>query len=135
MGKPKYRSQFEERVCNNLRNRNIKFAYEPYSMNYTTEVRSAICPKCGNHGMLKVRTYTPDLELGNGVIVELKGKFTGEMRTKMLAVKWCNPQKEIKILFQKDNWCTKNQKMRYSDWCKRHAFDYAIGEVIPDEWT
>jgi len=131
---PKYRSGLERRVCNNLRNRRVKFSYEPYKLDYTKEVKQGLCPNCGSKVMLKCHQYTPDIVLDNGVHVEIKGKFTGEMRTKMVAVQECNPDVDIRFLFQRDGWCTKNHKMRYSEWCEKNGFDYAIGEVIPSEW-
>jgi hypothetical protein len=94
----------------------------------------ATCAKCGHNVALKQRNYTPDLVLGNGVIIEIKGKFTGEMRTKMLAVRRCNPDLDIRMLFQADNWLTKKKATRYSDWCERNGFIYHIGEVVPSEW-
>lgn len=133
--KPKYRSKLEERVCNNLRNRRIVFSYEPYQIHYTTEVRPAYCDKCGHNVILKKRTYTPDVVLSNGIVIEIKGKFTGEMRTKMLAVRRCNPELDIRMLFQADNWLTRKKVQRYSDWCKKNGFIYHVGEQIPSEWV
>jgi len=130
----KYRSKLEERVAKKLENKGIKFYYEPYSIPYTTEVKPAHCAKCGHNVMLKQRHYTPDLVFPNGIIVEIKGKFTGEMRTKMLAVRNCNPDLDIRMLFQADNWLTRKKATRYSDWCKRHGFTYHVGEDIPYDW-
>lgn len=129
-----YRSGLEERVCNNLRNRGVKFQYEPYQLDYTKEVKQGYCPECGSKVMLKCHQYTPDVVLPGGVHVEIKGKFDGAMRTKMIAVQESNPEVDIRFLFQRNGWCTKNHKMRYSDWCERNGFDYAVGEYIPDEW-
>ena len=133
--KPKYRSKLEERVCNNLRNRRIDFSYEPYQIHYTTEVKPAYCANCGHNVILKERSYTPDVVLGNGIVVEIKGKFTGEMRTKMLAVRRCNPDLDIRMLFQADNWLTRKKKQRYSDWCERNGFTYHVGEQVPSDWV
>jgi DNA-directed RNA polymerase subunit RPC12/RpoP len=133
--KPNYRSKLEERVCNNLRNRRIDFTYEPYQIAYTTEVRPAYCANCGHKVILKERNYTPDVVLGNGIVVEIKGKFTGEMRTKMLAVRRCNPDLDIRMLFQANNWLTRKKKQRYSDWCDRNGFIYHVGEQIPSDWV
>lgn len=132
---PKYRSGLERRVCNNLRNRRIKYQYEPYKLDYTKEVKQGFCPECGCKVMLKCHQYTPDIVLSNGVHVEIKGRFTGEARTKMVAVRKSNPDLDIRMLFQVDNWLTKNKKQRYSDWCKRNGFIYHVGERIPDEWV
>jgi len=131
----KYRSGLEERVCNNLRNRGIDFSYEPYQLSYTTEVKPAHCANCGHKVVLKERNYTPDVVLDNGMVIEIKGKFTGEMRTKMLAVRRCNPQLDIRMLFQSENSLTKKKATRYSDWCERNGFKYHVGEQIPSEWV
>ena len=133
--KPKYRSKLEERVCNNLRNRRIDFSYEPYQIQYTTEVKPAYCANCGHNVILKERNYTPDVVLGNGVVVEIKGKFTGEMRTKMLAVRRCNPDLDLRMLFPSDHLLTRKKKQRYSDWCERNGFTYHVGEQVPSDWV
>jgi len=133
--KPRYRSKLEERVCNNLRNRRIQFSYEPYQIKYTTEVKPAYCANCGHSVVLKQRNYTPDLVLDNGIVIEIKGKFTGEMRTKMLAIRRCNPDLDIRMLFQADNWLTRKKAQKYSDWCKRNNFTYHVGEQVPSDWV
>jgi len=132
---PAYRSQLERRVCNNLRNRRIPYSYEPYTIPYTTEVKPAYCDNCGHNVILKERNYTPDVVLGNGVVIEIKGKFTGEMRTKMLAIRRSNPHLDIRMLFQSDNWLTRKKKQRYSDWCERNGFVYHVGEQVPSDWV
>jgi DNA-directed RNA polymerase subunit RPC12/RpoP len=98
-------------------------------------VKPAYCANCGHNVILKERNYTPDVVLGNGVVVEIKGKFTGEMRTKMLAVRRCNPDLDIRMLFQADNWLTRKKKQRYSDWCERNGFTYHVGEQVPSDWV
>jgi len=134
-GAGKYRSLLEKRVCEELERKGVTFWYEPYQMPYTVSVKTAKCANCGHSTALKERRYTPDVVLGNGIIIEIKGRFTGPMRTKMLAVRDCNMDQEIKMLFQADNWMTSKKLMRYSDWCDKHGFDYAIGDKVPDEWT
>lgn len=134
MNEPRYRSGLERRVCQDLKERGVKFYYEPHKLDYTKEVKQGFCPECGSKLMLKCHQYTPDIVLPNGIHVEVKGKFTGEMRTKMIAVAECNPEIEIKMLFQRDGWLTKKHKMKYSQWCERNGFDCAIGESIPNEW-
>ena len=133
--KPKYRSKLEERVCNNLRNRKVKYAYEPYQIKYTTEVKPAYCANCGHNVVLKQRNYTPDLVLDNGIVIEIKGKFTAEMRKKMIAVRDCNPHLDVRMLFQSDNWLTRKKFQRYSDWCEKQGFVYHVGERVPDDWV
>lgn len=80
--------------------------------------------------------YTPDFILefkdGRKIYIEAKGYFRTEQRSKMIHVKRCHPDKDIRMLFMKDE-RIRGTKSRYSDWCKRHGFPFAIGE-IPEEW-
>ena len=80
------------------------------------------------------KTYVPDFVLPNGIIVEAKGWFTSEDRTKMIQVKKANPEADIRFLFQADNRIRKGSKTYYSDWAKKHGFPYAVGKEIPEAW-
>ena len=75
-------------------------------------------------------TYLPDfvVDLGSGkeLFVEAKGYFDYQAQRKMRAVKECHPDKEFLIIFQKDKPIRKGSKIRYSDWCKKHGFNYRI---------
>jgi hypothetical protein len=53
----------------------------------------------------------------------------------MLAVKEHNPDTDIRILFQTDNWISKKKTSRYSDWCDKNGFIYHIGEEVPESWV
>lgn len=132
---PKYRSGLERRVVADLERRGIEFEYEPSPLPYFTKVRMGVCPSCGSPNVYQHHWYTPDLVFPNGVYVEIKGKFTGTMRTKMLAVKKNNPDSDIRMLFQSDNWISKKKASRYSDWCEKNGFTYHIGEEVPESWV
>ncbi len=54
-------------------------------------------------------------------------------RTKHLLIKQQHPDKDIRFLFKVDNKINKASETRYSDWCEKHGFLYAFGEV-PEEW-
>lgn len=84
----------------------------------------------------KKRTYNPDFELPNGIIIEVKGKFDRETRAKMALVIEQNPELDIRFLFMRDNKLTKKSKMRYSGWCEKRGIKYAVSEEghIPEEW-
>jgi len=82
---------------------------------------------------VKKRTYLPDFVLENGVIIEVKGRFDSKDRTKHLLIKAQHPELDIRFLFQYDNTLVRNGKLRYSDWCDKHGFLYALGEV-PEDW-
>ena len=86
---------------------------------------------------LAEREYWPDFlivrEDGSEVFIEVKGYLDKDAQRKMLAVKECHPQSTFVFLFAKNNPIRKGAKMRYSDWCKKHEFDFSIGE-IPERW-
>lgn len=105
-----YRSTFEATVAMNCP---VKLQYEPYSLMYQKE-------------------YTPDFLLPNGIIVETKGYFPPEDRTKMRQVKASNPELDIRFLFQPT--ASKASLKTYMTWCKKNKFKYAIGNSIPLEW-
>lgn len=114
MGKViKYRSGWEKFIANLFVKHKVAFEYETHNLNYTKE-------------------YTPDFILPNGIMIEAKGYFKPQDRTKMLQVKKSNPQVDIRMWFQKDNKATK--KMSYTDWCKKHGFKYHVGATLPKKW-
>lgn len=113
-----HRSGYEDRVIADLDSRSVSFEYEPFGLSYTIEA-----------------TYTPDLELANGLIVECKGYFDYEARRKMLAVKRSNPGLDIRMLFVRDNPIRKGTAYRYSDWCRANGFPFHVGEQVPESWV
>lgn len=96
----------------------VYWEYEPFNIAYE----------------VKPKRYTPDFVLPNGVIIEAKGRFTGADRVKHLTLKKQKPDLDIRFVFQYDNKLSKNSKIRYSTWCEKNGFLYAIREV-PEEWV
>ena len=111
----RYRSKFERMIGES----NPEAKYEAMVLEY-------LVPE-------KPHVYTPDWLLPNGVIVETKGRFTYYDREKMLQVKRNHPDADIRFVFQRDNKMSRTSKQRYSDWCVKHGFQYAIGN-IPESW-
>lgn len=128
------RSKLEERIAASLRDRGVGFNYESYSYDYYSRVRSGHCPSCDSTEVYQRRWYTPDFFLKNGVIVEAKGKFDPKQRARFEGLVKAHPDKDIRIVFQRDNKLKKGGDKRYSDWCEEKGVKYAIGD-IPDEWT
>ena len=120
----KFRSGYEERVYNNAIRHKRKLAYEPpdSSIVYIKPARKS--------------RYKPDFVLGNGVIVETKGRFTATDRAKMLNVIRDNPNLDIRLLFQRANQRITSSKnsMTYGEWATKHGFIWSCGEEIPEEW-
>ena len=122
-----YRSMLEVEVAKLLYTartklkKSFKFSYEHCPFTY----------------QLAEREYWPDFmivrEDGSEIFIEVKGYLDRDAQRKMLAVKECNPDYTFVFLFSKDNPIRKGAKMRYSDWCEKHNFEFAIGEV-PEKW-
>ena len=114
----KFRSKYEERIYSNAGKAGHSVEFETIRLPYTTQGR-----------------YTPDFILPNGIIVEAKGYFDSRARSKMLAVKRCNPELDIRFLFMDSRKkLRKGSDTTYADWCKRHEFLFADGDSIPAKW-
>lgn len=84
----------------------------------------------------KNRNYIPDFRLPNGIYVEAKGKFDREAREKMALVVEQNPDKDIRLLFMRNNKIAKGSKTTYTDWCRARGIASAVSVHghIPEEW-
>jgi hypothetical protein len=116
--KIQFRSKFEERVAENLNSRKIPFKYEDVKLEYTVPSVK--------------RKYTPDFSIGE-MLIEVKGLFDYDSRMKMLLVKEQHPDRDIRLLFMRDQPIRKGSETRYSDWCTTHGFKFAFKE-LPKEW-
>jgi DUF4097 and DUF4098 domain-containing protein YvlB len=116
------KSGFEKKISADLTRRGIVAEYEAERIPYTVPA--------------KKKNYIPDFRLPNGVFVEGKGKFDREAREKMALVIEQNPDKDIRMLFMRNNKISKTSKTKYSDWCDKHGIKYAVSEngEIPEEW-
>lgn len=114
------RSGSEERVLKQIERAGYSYTYEGYKIPY-------IVP-ASNH------TYTPDILLTNGIIVEVKGLFEAEDRQKMLRIKEQYPHLDIRFVFDNfNNRLYKGSPTTYAKWCEKYGFPYA-SKLIPDSW-
>ena len=114
-----YRSGFEDDVAKELRLKDIEFTYEKEKIKWVD---------------LKVRTYTPDFVLSNGLIIETKGRFVANDRRKHKEIAKQFPELDIRFVFQNSRAkLYKGAKSSYADWCKKYGFQYAE-KTIPDDW-
>ena len=114
-----YRSGLEERVSEQLTKAKVKFSYESTRISYEIN---------------EVRKYTPDFILGNGIIVETKGRFVVADRKKHLLIKSQHPDLDIRFVFTNSKAkINKGSKTTYGMWCEKHGFQYA-DKLIPEEW-
>jgi hypothetical protein len=114
-----YRSGLEIKVKDHLKEKKVKFKYEAIKIEWED---------------LMYRTYTPDFLLPNGIIVEVKGRFTSDDRRKHIAVKKQHPDLDIRFVFENSRRkLSKGAKNTYATWCEKNKFLYA-DRVIPEEW-
>lgn len=80
--------------------------------------------------------YIPDFVLPNGIIIEGKGWFTAEDRTKHLLVQAQHPELDIRFVFSNANkkLTTALRGATYGDWCTKNGFQYA-NKLIPPSWV
>jgi len=113
----KTRSKFEQQTVQKLLAKGVEFEYEAWEIRYTTK-----------------HTYTPDIVLPNGIIIELKGYFKPTDRTLHKAVKEQHPKLDIRFVFMNSkNKIHSKTNTTYGDWCSKNGFQYADRE-IPMEW-
>ena len=114
-----YRSGLEEDNAKWLEELGVPVKYEELKITY----------------QVKPKTYTPDFELPNGIIIETKGRFISADRTKHLLIQEQYPHLDIRFVFTNPNAkLRKGSKTSYADWCDKNGFKYAHRK-IPKEWV
>ena len=115
---PKFRSNLEKNIADLLTGLGVSYEYESEKLSYTIE-----------------HNYTPDFVLPNYIYLEAKGYWDPEDRRKILAVKKCNPDIDIRMVFQSPyNTISKKSKTTYAKWCDRHDIPWSSYQEIPIEW-
>lgn len=113
----KYRSGFEAKTAYWLERNGIKFGYETVKIEYR-----------------KLSTYTPDFILPNGIIVETKGLWTSEDRTKHLLIRAQHPELDVRLCFMNaSNKIRKGSKTTYAKYCEQKGIKYC-DKTIPKSW-
>ena len=129
--KNRYRSKLEANLALTLPK---NFTYECTTLKYRKKTRrEMVCQSCGGDNILQYATYLTDFRLPNGIYLEAKGWFKPSDRTKMESVIACNPDVDIRMVFQNDGWTTRLKRQKYSEWCIKRKIKYCIGK-IPKEW-
>lgn len=118
----KYKSGFEVKIAKSLEEQGVEVKYEQARLKYSVPEKN--------------RNYIPDFQLPNGIFVEGKGKLDRDTREKMALVIEQNPDKDIRLLFMRNNKISKVSKTKYSDWCEKRSIKYHVSEQghVPREW-
>ena len=115
-----YRSGFEHKVADQLKESKTKFEYETTVIDY-------IKPETHHK-------YTVDFTLPNGILVETKGRWVLEDRKKHMLIKQQHPELDIRIVFQNPRGkIRKGSKTTYADYCDKNGIVWAEKE-IPSDW-
>lgn len=114
------RSGLEDTICKELTELGVDYKYEEVKLKYTQPS--------------KVRTYTPDIELPNGIIVEIKGRWVAADRQKIAMVKEQHPDLDLRMVFSNSKAkISKASKTTYAMYCDKIGIPYA-DKHIPIEW-
>lgn len=114
------RSGLEDTICQELSNQGIDYKYEELKIKYTQPS--------------KVRTYTPDILLPNGIVVEIKGRWVAADRQKIALVKAQHPDLDLRMVFSNSKAkISKTSKTTYAMYCDKLGIPYA-DKHIPQEW-
>lgn len=112
-----FRSKTEEKFAGHLEQLGVPYNYEKRIIKYQQ----------------KDASHKVDFDLGK-FIIEYKGEFTSEDRTKHLLIKSQHPDLDVRFVFDNaHNYLNKNSDTTYADWCDKYGFLWAE-KVIPPAW-
>ena len=115
-----FRSGLEDLNANLLLNSKVPVCYEAHTLEY--------------HQPGRIRKYTPDFILPNGIVIETKGRFLTSDRQKHKMIATCHPELDIRFVFSNPHQTiSKQSRTTYAIWCEHHGFAWA-SKVIPQEW-
>jgi hypothetical protein len=113
-----YKSGIEGDIAVQLKQAGLPADYEPGKLPY----------------MDKPHTYTPDFILPNGIVIETKGYFVPEDRTKHLRIKEQYPDLDLRFVFARpENRINKTSKTTYGEWATKKGFKWSKRR-IPEAW-
>ena len=114
-----FRSGFESEVAKSLTEDGVHFEYEKHK-----------------YDVVIPRRYTPDILLGNGTVVEIKGYFDSDDRRLIKVFKEQHPDVDIRMCFQNPHQrLSRTAKMTYAQWCDKHNIPWCKGPHLPRRWT
>ena len=117
LSKQTFRSGFEERIASQLKRCGIDYTYESLVIEYK-----------------RLSTYTPDFILPNGIIIETKGRWVTEDRSKHLLIKEQYPDIDLRFVFQNaNNKIRKGSQTTYAQWCEKNDIKWCE-KLVPDSW-
>lgn len=117
----RYKSGLEQKIADQIEANGLNVRYEELVIPFIQPERT--------------RKYKPDFILPSGIILEVKGRFDTDDRTKMKMVRDSNQHLDIRLVFQNANAkISKKSRTSYADWCEHNGFRWADKGWIPKEW-
>lgn len=119
----KFKSLFESRIAEYLRNKRVKFDYEKSRLAFRQPAKD--------------RTYSPDFEIEEtAVVIEAKGFLDSDARAKLIWVKEQHPEVNLVLLFQNpDKQIRRGSPTTYAKWAEKQGFEWAdFRKGIPEKW-
>lgn len=85
----------------------------------------------------KPQKYTPDFKVtlknGDTIYLEYKGKLSAPVRKKMRAVRDCNEDKELYMIFERGaNKLSRSSNTTYLEWAAKNKIPSSDGEIEED---
>lgn len=115
-----FRSGLEEALADQIKAAGHPVLFELFKINY-------VVPE-------QTRRYTPDFELGNGIIVEAKGIWDATDRAKMLLVRAQYPELDIRMIFHRAKQAINpGSQTSCAQWADKHGIKWAE-KHIPESW-
>lgn len=115
------KSMLEVRVAADMDRRGITWEYEMEKLRYQHNPQ----------------IYRPDFTLRDtdDLLIEVKGKLVAADRKKLIAIKRCNPDRRICLVFGYANnkLASTPNSLKYWQWAERNGFAWSEG-VVKDEW-
>lgn len=114
-----YRSGLEEKLAAQIAAAGIAFQYEAVILPYTPT---------------KPKKYNPDFLLPNGIVIEAKGHFLSEDRSKHKLIRAQYPDLDLRFVFARpQNKLGKTSSTTYAKWAEDHGFLWAE-KFVPSAW-
>ena len=86
---------------------------------------------------IKYETYKPDFIVPDKcMVLEVKGYLPSDVRTKMLVIKGCYPDLDIRFVFARpENKLSKLSDTTYAKWAEQHDFPWcSVKDFPPKDW-
>lgn len=124
------KSRLEVAIAEELDFMEVAWEYETKKIGYTRNISKSKCPKCGHQPVVQMCSYTPDFWLPEyNFFIEGKGRWDGTNR-KMHRSILEQHDLDMRFVFERNNWLTKNKANSYGSWCDSKGLKWHVCEKL-----